>query len=147
MSFLFGEKKKDPKEVMRESQKALKKTEREMERERNTMKRQEEAILKDIKKAAKVRTNDVSAPFIACHQAMCRLGGEGVLALRPNSPLAARCKPLGFLSRVLFPGWKHGDGQDARQATGASTGAAGAEPNRRPSHPPLSPAALTTISS
>jgi hypothetical protein len=71
MSFLFGEKKKDPKEVMRESQKALKKTEREMERERNTMKRQEEAILKDIKKAAKVRASDVSTPLLACHSRRC----------------------------------------------------------------------------
>jgi len=53
MSFLFGQKKKDPKEVMRENQRALKKTEREIEREGMQMKRQEQQILNDIKKAAK----------------------------------------------------------------------------------------------
>mmetsp|Transcript_39839 Transcript_39839/g.78039 ORF Transcript_39839/g.78039 Transcript_39839/m.78039 type:complete len:215 (+) Transcript_39839:113-757(+) len=53
MSSLFGGKKKDPKEVMRENQRALKKTEREMERDANQMKRQEQQLVNDIKKAAK----------------------------------------------------------------------------------------------
>lgn len=51
--FLFGQKKKDPKEVMRENQRALKRNEREIEREAMQMKRQEQQILTDIKKAAK----------------------------------------------------------------------------------------------
>ncbi len=51
---LFGEKKKDPKELLRENQRTLKKSEREMDREAMTMKREEQKLILEIKKASKV---------------------------------------------------------------------------------------------
>jgi hypothetical protein len=51
---LFGEKKKDPKELLRENQRTLKKSEREMDRESLAMKREEQKLILEIKKASKV---------------------------------------------------------------------------------------------
>lgn len=57
MSFLFGGKddKKKPKEIAREQQREVRKSERTVERELVAMQRQEKQLIADIKKAAKVR--------------------------------------------------------------------------------------------
>merc|ERR1711991_21101 len=52
MDWLFG-KKKTPKQMMRENQRALKRAIRDLDRERNNMQKQEKKIIIDIKKAAK----------------------------------------------------------------------------------------------
>eukprot|EP00300_Choanocystis_sp_HF-7_P035091 c48384_g1_i1.p1 GENE.c48384_g1_i1~~c48384_g1_i1.p1 ORF type:complete len:237 (+),score=64.84 c48384_g1_i1:51-713(+) len=52
MEWLFG-KKKTPKEILRENQRALKKAIRELDRERTTMQANQTKIIADMKKAAK----------------------------------------------------------------------------------------------
>mmetsp|Transcript_6560 Transcript_6560/g.10378 ORF Transcript_6560/g.10378 Transcript_6560/m.10378 type:complete len:86 (+) Transcript_6560:319-576(+) len=55
MSFLFGKKEeKDPKKIARDQAREMKKSERMIDREQQAMQRQEQQLIKDIKKAANV---------------------------------------------------------------------------------------------
>eukprot|EP00039_Didymoeca_costata_P013437 m.203975 g.203975 ORF g.203975 m.203975 type:complete len:211 (+) comp15769_c0_seq1:159-791(+) len=58
MEWLFG-RKKTPAEMLRESQRALKKSMRELDRERVALERQEKKVIDDIKKSAKAGQNAV----------------------------------------------------------------------------------------
>lgn len=54
MEWLFGHK-KTPDEMLRENQRLLKKSMREMDREKAKLQKQEQAVMLDIKKAAKAQ--------------------------------------------------------------------------------------------
>eukprot|EP00291_Cryptomonas_curvata_P023922 CAMPEP_0172160404 /NCGR_PEP_ID=MMETSP1050-20130122/5539_1 /TAXON_ID=233186 /ORGANISM="Cryptomonas curvata, Strain CCAP979/52" /LENGTH=180 /DNA_ID=CAMNT_0012830163 /DNA_START=170 /DNA_END=708 /DNA_ORIENTATION=+ len=53
MSFLFGSKPQNPKDVVRQEQRDLRKSERGLEREQRGMQQQEQKLIADIKKASK----------------------------------------------------------------------------------------------
>lgn len=59
MEWLFG-RKKTPAEMLRESQRSLKKAMREMDRERSSLEKQEKKVIIDIKASAKAGQNEVT---------------------------------------------------------------------------------------
>ena len=78
LSSIFGKKKPDVKEQLREQTKQLKRNEREIEREKLQLQRQEQKLIADIKKAAKdgqtSATKTLAKQLVRTRAAMERMG-------------------------------------------------------------------------